>query len=532
VSELAGAGADWSRTDRPLATVARNVLTRYAVIIANLVIGLMLLPFNVAHLGPAAYGLWLMTAAVTTYFSVLDLGYGAALVRYVARYRAQGDARGINETASTLFVAYGIFGIVGYLLAWVVSVNMGRLFAIDAEQAAIGGAVLRIVALQFALSLPFHVYGAVINGFQRYDANNLVALGSAIVVAIVNVAVLTAGYGLILLVSATTAVWLIALAIYRRNAYGIFPALQVRPSLASWSRLREVSSFSVYTFIIDAANKLNYSLDPLVIGAVLGSTPVAVWGVAERIIGSTQSLTNQLNTMLFPVVVDSDARANDRRLRRILIEGTRLSLATVLPIAVALVILAGPLIRAWVGPGFEASVIVLQILAIATAIRVGNATATTLLKGSGRHRFIALTNLATAIVNVVLSIALARLLGLPGVALATLAPLAFTATTLQFPTACRCTGVPLRTALATAVWPALWPAIAIVGVLFLTQGLGGDHPRLHVLALRLGLAAVAYYAVFALLAIDDDERRGYLQKAQELWNRRAAPAPAQAQASR
>jgi O-antigen/teichoic acid export membrane protein len=520
------AGADWSRNDRPLATVARNVVTRYAVITANLVIGLVLLPFNVAHLGPAAYGLWLMTTALTAYFSVLDLGYGAALVRYVARYRALGDARGINETASTLFVAYGIVGIAAYLAAWGISLDMGRFFAIDAEQAAIGGAVLRIVALQFALSLPFHAYGAVINGFQRYDANNLVALGSAVVVAVVNVAVLTAGYGLVPLVAATTAVRLVALGLYRRNAYLIFPSLRVRPALASVARLREVSGFSVYTFLIDAANRLNYSVDPLVIGAVLGSVPVALWGVAQRIAGSTQSLTNQLNTVLFPVVVDSDTRANDRRLRRILIEGTRLSLATVLPITVTLVILAGPLIRAWVGPGFEASILVLQILATATAIRVGNATATTLLKGSGRHRFVAFSNLATSLVNLALSIVLARYMGLPGVALATLVPLAFTAVTLQFPTACRRVGVPLRTALATAVWPSVWPAVALVGVLFLTQGFGGEQPRLHVIALRLLLAAFAYYALFVALALGEDERRGYLQKARQLWNRRAAPAAA------
>jgi O-antigen/teichoic acid export membrane protein len=526
VSHHADTGADWSRNDRPLATVARNVATRYAVITANLVIGLLLLPFNLAHLGPAAYGLWLMTASVTAYFSVLDLGYGAALVRYVARYRAQGDARGINETASTLFVAYGIVGIVAYLAAWLVAMNMGRFFAIDAEQAAIGGAVLRIVALQFALSLPFHAYGAVINGFQRYDVNNMVAFVAAILVALVNVAVLTAGYGLIALVTATTAVRLVALGIYRGNAYAVFPALQVRPSLANWKRLREVSGFSVYTFLIDAANRLNYSVDPLVIGAVLGSAPVALWGVAQRIIWSTQSLTNQLNTVLFPVVVDSDTRANDGRLRRILIEGTRLSLATVLPITVTLVVLAGPLIRAWVGPGFEASVILLQILAAATAIRVGNATATTVLKGSGRHRFLAVSNLTTALVNLTLSIVLARYMGLPGVALATLAPLAFTALTLQFPTACRWVGVSLRTALTKAVWPSVWPTVAILGVLFLTRGLGGAHPRLHVIALQLGLATVAYYAVFVLFALGDDERRGYVQKARQLWNRRAAPAAA------
>ena len=43
---------------------------------AQALIGLVLLPFNVHHLGQSAYGLWMLTASLTTYFSVLDLGFG------------------------------------------------------------------------------------------------------------------------------------------------------------------------------------------------------------------------------------------------------------------------------------------------------------------------------------------------------------------------------------------------------------------------------------------------------------------------
>ena len=59
-------------------TVARNVSTRYLAIGVEAVLGLVVLPFNVAHLGTAAYGLWMLTASVTAYFSVLDLGYSGA----------------------------------------------------------------------------------------------------------------------------------------------------------------------------------------------------------------------------------------------------------------------------------------------------------------------------------------------------------------------------------------------------------------------------------------------------------------------
>ena len=193
-----------------------------------------------------------------------------------------------------------------------------------------------IVSVNVAMNFPFSVYGGITSGFQRYDINNLVAIVSSAMVAIVNVAVILMGFGLIPLVAATTLVRVLTYFVYRSNSYTVFPALRVRPTLFRFERLREVTGFSVYSSIIDWANKLNYELDEIVIGIFLGAAPVAAWAVADRIISGTQRLTNQGNAVLFPVVVDSDATQRTERLQKVLLEGTRLSLATVIPIGTAL----------------------------------------------------------------------------------------------------------------------------------------------------------------------------------------------------
>ena len=72
-------------------TVARNVSTRYLAILIEMVVGLVVLPFNVSHLGKAAYGLWMLTASVTAYFSILDMGYSGALVKFTGRHQMSVD---------------------------------------------------------------------------------------------------------------------------------------------------------------------------------------------------------------------------------------------------------------------------------------------------------------------------------------------------------------------------------------------------------------------------------------------------------
>jgi len=96
--------------DRPLQTIARNIATRYALVGVEMIIGLLTLPFNLHHLGPQAYGLLTLTAGITVHFSILDLGYGGAMVKFVAQYRAHRDARALNEVASTIFVIFSCFG--------------------------------------------------------------------------------------------------------------------------------------------------------------------------------------------------------------------------------------------------------------------------------------------------------------------------------------------------------------------------------------------------------------------------------------
>ena len=73
------------------------------------------------------------------------------------------------------------------------------------------------------------MFGGVISGFQRYDANNMVAIATSIAVAVVNAVVLLAGYGLVTLVAATTCVRIVAYFVYRNNAYRIFPELADPP---------------------------------------------------------------------------------------------------------------------------------------------------------------------------------------------------------------------------------------------------------------------------------------------------------------
>ena len=521
----AGAG-NWAANPGSLVTVARNVSTRYLVIIVDLVLGLVMLPFNLAHLGKEAYGLWMLLGSVLIHFSTLEFGYGSGLVKFVAQYRAHRDARALNEIASTLFVVFTGLAALAYAGVVVLAFNLQHIFALAPDQVTTARWILLIVGCYVACNFPFGVYGGIIGGFQRYDQNNKITIVVSLLVALTNAVVLLAGYGLVTLVTATTGVRMIAFVVYRQNAYRVFPSLRVHPSLFRRDRLREVTGFSIYAAVINWANKLNYQLDQLVIGMFLGSAAVAVWAPAARIIWGVQRLTNQLNAVLFPTIVDSDAAQQQRRLQEILLQGTRLSLVMVVPIATMLVVLADPLVRAWLGAQAEAvaeCIPIIQILSLAVVVRVGSATGNTLLKGAGAHKFVAWVNLTTGVVNAMLSVVLIRRFGLIGVAWGTLVPITIAASLVLYPAACRRVGTSLWHATAKAVFPALWPGLVTGFVMMHVRDVISAGTLLAV-ALQAVAGGALYLVLFMGLAIGRQDRAYYLTKAGQL--RRGGTVPA------
>jgi O-antigen/teichoic acid export membrane protein len=504
-------------------TVARNVSTRYLAIAVEMVVGLVVLPYNIAHLGKSAYGLWILTASITSYFSVLDLGYSGALVKFVAQYRAKHDTRSLNEVLSTTFFLFAGLGAIGYGVVLLLSANLQRFFHLSPDQIATGRIVLLVTSLNVVIGMAFGVFGAVINGFQRYDLNNIAGAASSIVSAIANVAALALGGGLISVVVATTTVRLLTYLVYRANAYHVFPALSIRLRFFTRARVRELTGFSVYMSAIDWANKINYSVDALVIGAYLNTTAVAVWSVGQRLAEATQRLTNQLNDVLFPNVVDHDASQRREQLRAMFLVATRLSLATVIPIGGVLMLMAEPLVFAWVGPGFAASVLIVQLLSLTVIIRVGNAMAGTLLKGAGRHRLVACTNVLAAIANLTLSIALVKPMGLAGVAIGTLIPVTLVSLFVIFPAACRRVEVTVAHALRDAVWPAVWPAAPMAAYVVVTRPfIGGSLPAVG--ADMIG-ATLVYAAVFVAFGLTAAERQFFTSRLSTLLTRAGVLTP-------
>lgn len=516
---MSGRASHWHRDDGTFFTFARNIGTRYLALAVTALTGLVVLPINVHYLGKSTYGLWILTASLTTYFSVLDLGYGSAVVKFVAEYRAKQNARALNEILSTLNTVFCGIGVLVYLVAILIAWQLPHIFNLDPSQVNTGRTILLIIAANVTLHFCSAVYGGVVNGFQRYYLNNVIGTVTTIIGAMVNVAVLWMGYGLIPLVAATSLVRMTPYFLYRRNARMVFPDLHLSLGLFRRERLREVTGFSIYVAAIDWSSRVNYAIDNFTIGIFLNTASVGIYAVGLRLSEALFRVTSQLQTFLFPTIVHRSVEGRVADQRRLMMRATRFQLAIAIALCGSVIAVAPALVRAWVGPGFDDAYRVAQILAYVVVLRAWMGVPGVLLKGTGRAGYVAKVAAACAVANVLLSVVLVNTIGLIGVAIGTAVPVTLTAVFAIFPAACREVELPVLHGLRRIVWPAVWPALIVMTSMAYTRGML-PHRLVAVLA-HMGLGALAYGSIFVAFGLEREERTWLTAKMTELWKRRS-----------
>jgi O-antigen/teichoic acid export membrane protein len=504
-------------------SAAQNIVagtaTRYCLLALNIGIGLFLMPFTVAHLGKAQYGLWMLVASITYYFSLLDLGYDSGLVRHIIEADTRGDVAGVNRIVSTFVCVYAVLGAIACAMtAALIIVAIPRFPHLSFSDVRTAQAILLILGLRIAIGLPMTVFGAVTTARQGFVLNNCVAMAIVVLNAAITYAVLTCGGGLVTLVLCTTLLSGAGYVAYAWTARHVFPELTIRTSYFSRALWREVTTFSLYLFVIDIASQVTFNLDNVVIGAFLGTSAVAVYAIAVRLSDYQRRLCDQFSGMLFPVAVSLAAGGRPDRLRSALIDGTRVALLLVVGVTICLVAFSRPLIVHWMGPDFADSVPSFLVLAVVGVVMVGQASQSSVLLASGRHRLVAAIWTCEAIANIVLSLLLVRRFGSLGVALGTAVPIVIGHVGVLTPAACRRVGLPLWDYAKAAAKPAViggLPTAVLCRLLLWLAAPGSTHAVLG----EAAAAGVFYMIVAGALGLDHDTRRRYLAHLTTLWER-------------
>jgi O-antigen/teichoic acid export membrane protein len=475
--------------------VLLSTASNYAGLVFNLGTWFFLTPFLLTHLGRTQYGLWALVGSLVAYGSLLDLGVGEAVVKYVSEFRAKGDDETASQLISTALVLYLVLGLIVVVLGVALAPIVPRIINVPPAEQSTASWLVIITAVGVAVELPATTAFSVLRGLHRFDLMNVIGSLAIVTLALGTVVVVLLG-GNVLAVTAIaiplTLVWQIpAIWMIHRAAPGLrFGFRDARRPL-----VRRVATFGSALFGIQVAETLKTKTDEFVIGAALPVSAVAPYSVARRLSTLPTLLAFGFVRVLMPLASQLHAEGRHPLLQGVYVSGMRLTIGIFTAVAGGLMVFAAPFLSAWIGPAFAGDADIVVILTLAGLCQALLLHASQVLQGMDRHRALVVFAIGSGILNLALSIVLVGPLGVKGVALATLVITALELLCVV-PFTTSIVDVHVGRVLREALLPSLLPAIPMAAVLFgLRETLAPD--RLITIGL-CGLAGALVYGAFYL----------------------------------
>lgn len=402
---------------------ALGAASNWCAFVAVLAVAFALTPFLIDRLGGPRYGVWCVVESILAYFTLLDMGVAACLVRYVARHHATADRTGLARITSTCLVLYSAAGLITLAVGAPLLFGMSATLAAKADGDPGVLPFMLLMLANVAATLPLSVFPSILDGLERYAAKSVVRL--------VALGVRTAGLvwavneygGLFPLAVVYTAVNLLEHAALAGLCVWFLPGLRFRIGLVDRTTLREVKTYSTDAFLALLAGRVTVQTGAVVIGLLLPGGQVTTYVIAARLIEYAKTLLRTVTATLTPHVSAMDARGDRAGVARVFLSATKWVLYLVLPVNAGVVLFGRPFLQRWVGEEFAAtSYTPLLLLSLTLSVGVAQSAASRILYGLGRLRRFARAALIEAGVNVALMFLLIKPLGVVGVSAAVAVP--------------------------------------------------------------------------------------------------------------
>lgn len=399
---------------------SKNIVFNYAFRLLSIVLGLFTTKLILGYLGVTLYGLWVTITSVISWMSSGDLGIGNGLRNELAKAYGEGDVEKQKKLISSAFIT--MVKIAGVLL--VVIVVLSEIFFrtnILTEEVRIA---MYITSVFFCLNLILGVSQSVALGYQKSWLTSLTTCETQVAlilgVVIVDLIGISANLNFYAIVNGvcTTIPNIILILILKHNGINVITIDKnnIEPQI-----VKPIMNVGIQFFGIQLCGVILYSTDSLIINKLISSEMVTKYEVITKIYNTGNSLFSILLIAFWSGVTFHLAKNDIIWIKNKIKE--LLGIWAIYSVGVFIVsILFNWIIRIWLGSEaieYEWQLIVL--FGLYSSMTAFSAIFVNVLNGMGVIKLQFILAIIAAIINIPLSIFLARNMGMGifGIKLAT-----------------------------------------------------------------------------------------------------------------
>lgn len=398
-----------------------GVILSYISIIASTVVQLIYTPFLIKMLGQSEYGLYSLIASVIGYLTVLDLGFGNAVVVYTSKYRVNNEKEKEEKMHGMFKIIFYVIGVITACIGLILYFNIDKIFSNSMTVHELEKAKIMMIILTFNLviTFAFNIYSSIINAYERFIFQKVMSILNTILKPIVMIPLLFCGFKSVTMCIAIT---IINVIIMLSNYIYCRKKLKIKVKYTGFDKIlfKSMFTYSIWIFLGTIVDKINWSVDQFVLGAVAGTIAVSLYSVASQINNLFVNLSTAISNVMLPKISKMVAKdVSDEEITKEFIKVGRIQYLLIFLMASGVVLFGKEFFVAWVGKDYTESYYIALILILPLCIPLVQNLGISIMQAKNMHRFRSIIYACIAVVNIIISIPLAKLYGGIGSALGT-----------------------------------------------------------------------------------------------------------------
>ena len=389
-----------------------GVFLSYLNIALQVIIGFLYVPILLHFIGKSEYGLYQLMGSLIAYFSIMDFGLSAAVIRFYAKYRALKDSIGMENILAISVRGYGAVTILALVIGFICYGFIDVIFAGSMTVSEVDEAkqIFLLLLLNIVITLSTMVFRSVINAHERFfflkgmETIQLVLQRhpSAFSVAAVQT--------------------VLNLVLSGARVYYCFHDLHVKIHFHYWNHelFSEFKKLALSVFAVSLIDQVFWKTNQIILGIISGTTAVAVYSIASLIYMNYMALSTAISGVYLPHVTGMVAKREPvNKLSKLFIQIGRWQYYLLALVATGFIIFGKQFIALWAGPGFEDSYIITLLIILPFTVDLIQNIGLAIMQAMNRYDFRARIYLLTGILNLILAIPLGIRYGGIGCAVAT-----------------------------------------------------------------------------------------------------------------
>lgn len=380
-------------------------------------------PVMLALLGQAEYGLFKLSSSVTSYLSLISLGIGAAVSRYLIKARTEQGQEAEENFLGLFQILFQLIAVVTFLAGFVLISQLWRWYGTSLTERELERMQLLVFLMVCNTALTFSAtpYVSVVSTHERFVFLQLMNILSTCVMPLLNLLMLWLGYASVGMAASSLAIGVlirVGYVLYVRRVLGI----RARYRRLPLGQLKEILTFSFWIFVSNVVAQLYNSTDTVMIGAVpaLAVSGVAIYNVGLTFNSMMFSVTTSISSLLSPKVNKMVfSGASKEALTDLATRVGRLQCYIMVLIIAGFIAFGRPFVYFYAGEAYSAAYWVAILMMVPNIIPLTQSVFLSVVIAENRHRFRSLTYLAIAVLNVVGTWVLLEPFGIIGAAFMT-----------------------------------------------------------------------------------------------------------------